>query len=105
MIRAEAANRLWEIETYVMAAAGVKLLIRLRRHLLKPIGLIDAPVSKATIKQVRGRGVVQEVGAVLAADQVYVIDSEIGGDLLVARWLVVTLPLDAVRNSPAEAIR
>ena len=51
-----------------------------------------------------GRNVEEDVRAVLAADQVDVIDAQIGGDLVVARWSPWALPFDAIGYAPAQAV-
>jgi len=53
---------------------------------------------------VGGRRVVQDVAAVFTADEIHMIDSEVGRYLLVAWRLVGSLPLDAVWWSTPQAI-
>ena len=67
--------------------------------------MIDPTIGQTAIEEMRGRSVVEEVRAVLAADQIHMIDAEIGGNLLIAGRLVMALPLDPMGNPATQPIR
>ena len=47
----------------------------------------------------------EEVGAVFAAHQINVIDTEVGWNLFVTGWLVMSFPFHPVGNPPSQTIR
>ena len=91
-------------ETGVRHDLGVELAIRRGSDGIEPIHGRGSPLTERPVEEVRGRSVLQNFRAVLAAQQIHVIDPEIGWDLLVGGWLVGAFPLHRPGGPAAEAI-
>ena len=77
------------------AAGGVEVLVGLRGDRREPVGVAPGTsFGQQPVEQIRRRGVPQDVGAVLAADEIDVVDPEVRRDLLVAGRAVRTLPFE-----------
>ena len=62
------------------------------------------PGDEQVVEDVRGRDVEEDVGEVLATDQVHVVDAQIDRRHLVARGPPRALPLDDVREATAQPV-
>ena len=87
-------------ETGVRHDLGVELAIRRGSDGIEPIHGRGSPLIERPVEEVRGRSVLQDFRAVLAAQQIDVIDPEIGWDLLVGGWLVGAFPLHRPGGRP-----
>ena len=83
---------------------GVEVLERLGGHRGEPVAGLFRALAQGAVEHVPRRGVVQDVGAVLAAEEIDVVDPQIGRDLLVGGRPVGTLPLDEPGRTPPEAV-
>ena len=85
-------------------AALIQVLVGLGRDLEEPVRPVAAPLGQESIEDMGRRHVEQDVRAVLAADEIHVIDSQIGRDLVVSGRASGPLPFDPVGHSTTQAI-
>ena len=87
------------------ADVGVQRRVLGRRDLAEPVGAAPAvPAGEQAVEEMVRRRVHDDLRQVLAADEIDVVDAEIGGHDLVAGRTVRALPLDQDRRPAAQAV-
>ena len=76
------------------------------RDLVEPVaaGALSVPALEQPIEEVLGRRVHDDAREVLAADEVHVVDAQVGRHRLVADRAVRALPLDDERRAAAQRV-
>ena len=86
------------------AHRGVQRLVLGRRDLAEPVGAAaTVPAREQAVEQMMRRRVDHDARQVLAADQVDVVDPQVGGHDLVARSAMGALPLDEQWDATPQA--